>query len=88
MWVRHKISLSAFRMYALKARDKLHKREREREEEYREERRARAREQHAHHRSECVLVCGENQTSSTYLVSVNRARLTGRHAQLTQLVAL
>ena len=42
-------------MYALKARDKLHKREREREEEYREERRARAREQQAYHRSECVL---------------------------------
>ena len=39
------------RMYALKARDKLHKREKEREEGYREERRARAREQHAYHRS-------------------------------------
>ena len=36
-------------MYALKARDKYHKREREREEESREDRRARARDQHAHH---------------------------------------
>ena len=54
-------------MYALKARDKLHKREREREEEYREERRARAREQHAYHRSECVLVCRENQLPTSFL---------------------
>ena len=37
-------------MYALKARDKLHKREKEMEEEERETRRGKAREQQAHHR--------------------------------------
>ena len=36
-------------MYALKARDKYHKREKEREEEKREGRKARTQEQHAHH---------------------------------------